>query len=232
MLTPYDWQEGIAHRAGFAESRLATGNPVLAVSLPAGILIATFRYQTNKVFEIYDRIAFSGIGQQSDLEAIRVAAIEFCHQEGYQRSEDDVTVQRLAAKLSEPVKQAFADFRVAPVVARCVFAEVNDSIETDRYMTLDYDGEFHQARRVVFVAGSSRSEDAMVDAVGKFDFAAVSLEEAEAKMAEVVLEGADPAGERRANETMPPIVFESVLMMRDGSRARRFDRRAPGEASP
>ena len=229
MLTPYDWQEGIAHRAGFAESRLATGLPVFAVSVQAGIMVCTFRYQTNKVFEVYDRIAFSGIGQQSDLEAIRVAAIEFCHQEGYRRSEDDVTVQRLAAKLSEPVKQAFADFRVAPVVARCVFAEVNDSIETDRYMTLDYDGEFHQARRVVFVAGTSAAEEAMVEVVGKFDFGAASLEESEAKMQEVVLAGADPTGERRANDAMPDVVFESVLLRRDDSRARKFDRRAPSE---
>ena len=82
MFTPYDWQEGIGHRAQYIQAKLAQGAPVIAVSIPAGILVFTYRRQSRKVYEIYDRIIFAGIGQQSDVEAVRIAALEFASKEG------------------------------------------------------------------------------------------------------------------------------------------------------
>jgi hypothetical protein len=38
-------------------------------------------------------------GQQADVEAMRVTAIEFAHQEGYARSESDATIGRVGADL-------------------------------------------------------------------------------------------------------------------------------------
>jgi len=71
MFTPYDWQEGIGNRAQYIEGKLAQGVPVLAISLSEGILIFTYRRQSRKICEIYDRLVFAAIGQQSDVEARR-----------------------------------------------------------------------------------------------------------------------------------------------------------------
>src|SRR5271170_6150411 len=103
MFTPYDWQEGIGNRAQYIEGKLATGSPVLAVSLPEGILVYTYRRQARKVYEIYDKLIFAAVGQQSDVEAIRIAALEFASREGYNRSEEDVTIQRVATGMSAPL---------------------------------------------------------------------------------------------------------------------------------
>jgi proteasome alpha subunit len=86
MYTPYDWQEGIGHRAQYIEAKLAQGAPVIGVSLDAGILFFTFRRQGRKLFEIYDRLIFGALGQQSDVESVRLAALEFCSREGFNRS--------------------------------------------------------------------------------------------------------------------------------------------------
>ena len=102
MFTPYDWQEGIGNRAQYIEGKLAQGSPVLAVSLEAGILVITYRRQVRKIFEIYDRIIYAGIGQQSDVEAIRMAALEFASKEAFNRSDEDVNGQRVATALSAP----------------------------------------------------------------------------------------------------------------------------------
>src|SRR6476661_1608987 len=110
MLTPYDWQEGIGNRAQYIEGKLAQGSPVLALSRPEGILFFTYRRQTRKIYEIYDRLILAGIGQQSDVDAIRNAALEFASREGFQRSEEDVTIQRVVNALSAPLKRAFGDF--------------------------------------------------------------------------------------------------------------------------
>lgn len=156
MLTPYDWQEGIGNRAQYIEGKLAQGTPVLAVSLADGILVFTYRRQARKIFEVYDRLIFAAIGQQSDVEALRIGAVEFAHQEGYNRSEEDVTIQRVATALSGPIKKAFSDFTSSPVVARSLFGEVGPTLEEDLYYTLDYDGDFRTSRKFAVVAGSEK----------------------------------------------------------------------------
>ena len=166
MLTPYDWQEGIGNRAQYVEAKLAQGMPVLALSIPEGVLVVTRRRQPRKVFEVYDRLLMAAIGQQSDVESLRLAAIDFAHQEGFNRSEDDVTLQRVVTALSSPVKRAFADFSSVPVVARTLFAEVGDTPEDDRYALLDYDGDFRTRGKWAYIAGGEDVKVALHDQMG------------------------------------------------------------------
>src|SRR2546423_11440604 len=123
MLTPYDWQEGIGHRAQYVENKLEQGSPVLALSIKEGILLVTYRRNARKIFEIYDRLAFAAVGQQSDIESLRVAAVDFAHQEGFNRSEQDVTIQRVVTALSGAGEKTFCEFSNSPVVVGARFAE-------------------------------------------------------------------------------------------------------------
>lgn len=168
MLTPFDWQEGIGNRAQYIESKLAQGIPALAVSLNQGILVLTYRRQTRKIYEIYDRLIFTAIGQQSDIESLRMGAVDFTHQEGYNRSEEDVTIQRVVSALSEAVKRSFSDFNSAPVVARSLFAEVGVSPDQDSYFTLDFDGDFRSSRRFAVIAGSEETNIRLSEALEEF----------------------------------------------------------------
>lgn len=226
MVTPYDWQENIGHRARFVESRLEGGVPVAAASIPEGILLATFRYQSSKIYEIYDRIAFSAIGTQSDMEQVRVAAIEFCHQEGYRRSEDDVTIQRVATHLSRPIKQAFGDPSTSPMVVRSLFVEIGDELEHDKFFAIDYDGDYSVYRDYFFLAGSREAGETMGKAVEGFDFSTAKREDALAQMREAVVKGMDPDGSKAAASEMPELVFEAVLLRRDPKWTRKFQRLA------
>ncbi len=155
MFTPYDWQEGIGNRAQYIEGKLAHGAAVLAVSLDSGILVFTYRRQAQKIFEIYDRLIFGALGQQSDIESIRLAALEFATREGFERSDQDVTIQRVIMALSAPMKRSFADFGGAPIVARSLFAEVHDTPGEDRYYMLDYDGDYSVSRNCACAVGDS-----------------------------------------------------------------------------
>jgi proteasome alpha subunit len=139
MLTPYDWQEGIGHRMSFIEGRLIAGSSILAMSIPDGVIVFSYRRHTQKIFEIYDQLVFSAIGQQSDVEALRIAALDFAHQEGFSRSERDVTIRRVVSALSAPIKRAFADFSSAPFVIRALFSEVCRTPEEDTFAILDYE---------------------------------------------------------------------------------------------
>lgn len=220
MFTPYDWQEGIGNRAQYIEAKLAQGAPVLAVSLEAGILVFTYRRQTRKIFEIYDRLIFAAVGQQSDIEAMRSAALEFASREGYNRSEEDVTIQRVATAMSAPLKRAFADFGAAPIVARSLFAEIGETPDKDVYYVLDYDGDYAITRRRAAVAPTLESGTELEKRLEELgdETADGALE----KLKEIWLKVSDPDGELGAENVLAGITPEAVLLERKTDRVSRF----------
>lgn len=217
MITPYDWQEGIGNRAQYIEGKLKQGSPVLAVSLEAGILIYTRRRQSRKIFEVYDRLAFSAIGQQSDVEALRSAAVEFAHQEGYNRSEQDVTIQRVVTALSGPVKKAFGDFSASPLVARSLFVEVNETPRDDLFYVLDYDGDYSRLQGAAAVGGTHELGDR---ALGFLQEVVAGTEPIEAakRLAEIWSSALNPDDD----EPTKDLVAEALLLERSNAREDRF----------
>ncbi len=219
MLTPYDWQEGIGNRAQYIEGKLAQGAPVLAISRPEGILILTYRRQSRKVYEIYDRLVYSGVGQQSDVEAIRNAALEFASKEGFARSEDDVTIQRVVSAMSAPLKRAFSDFASAPAIARSLFAEVGERPEDDKYFVLDYEGDYAESRERASVAGSLETGETLdrqladVPAEGDLDATIDTL-------AAIWSRATDPENDK--GDATNGLTLEVALMDRRPGRENRF----------
>lgn len=227
MFTPYDWQEGIGNRAQYIEGKLAQGSPVLAVSLEAGILVITYRRQVRKIFEIYDRIIYAGIGQQSDVEAIRMAALEFASKEAFNRSDEDVNVQRVATALSAPLKKAFSDFSSSPVVARSLFGEVGPTPGEDLYYILDYDGDYSTSRNGAIICGTRAEIEPALQKLATIEN--MSVEEAREALAAIWLSLADPDGEKGEAETTRNLTQEAVLLERSDARDNRFRLLTPEE---
>jgi len=90
MYSPYDFNQSIAHRAEYVEERLKGGSPVVGLSYDRGVLLFTVKRTQRKIFEIYDQLMYSAIGNQTDVEAVRLAAIDFAHAEGFQRGFDNL----------------------------------------------------------------------------------------------------------------------------------------------
>lgn len=214
MVTPYDWQEAIGHRAQYIESRLAVGTPVVAASIDEGILLLTYRREARKLFEIYDRLAMGSIGQQSDVEAVRVAAIEFAHREGYARSEQDVTLQRAVTAISGPMKKAFADFNSAPVVAMALFAEVGVRPEEDHYAVLEYDGDYNHFRRAAVLAATNEQRERLQKLMAGFGPEDMPVEQAMLVLEGIWRDGYDPDGAADGEDLIHGLTKESALLMR------------------
>ena len=168
MFTPYDYNEALGHRKDAIEERLREGSPVVGLAYDGGLLLLTVRRSQRKVYEIYDRQMFSAVGMQSDIENIRLAVIQQAHQEGFERSPDDVSLQRLVGfYLSPALKKAFGDqWSGVPFVIRALFAEVGRVPGTDVFYTLNYDGEFRQSSGAAVIAGSQTAEDRMLERIG------------------------------------------------------------------
>jgi proteasome alpha subunit len=222
VFTPYDWQEGIGNRAQYIEGRLAQGAPVFAVSLNQGILLFTYRRQARKIYEIYDRLVMAGIGRQTDVEAMRLSALEFASREGYSRSEEDVTIQRVANAMSAPLKRAFSDFSTAPLVARTLFAEVGPSPIEDLYQVLDYDGDFSLSRSFAVLAGTIENAGEANEKLKTVNRETSTLEEARANLREVWMSVVNPDRNQTESEVLDGLFEEAVLLERSNSRENRF----------
>jgi proteasome alpha subunit len=231
MYSPYDFNQSIAHRAEYVEERLKAGSPVVGLSYDNGVLLFTIRRGQRKVFEIYDELMYSAIGAQADVEAVRLAAIDFAHQEGFNRSPDDVSIQRLVGfVLSPAIKRAFADPMTAPNVLRAVFAEVGKTAEKDSFFVLNYDGEFTNNALFGVAAGSTSGEEAMTAELEKYEDVpnlAVALQRAAAAWEKgSATRGDDSDAEDGADNALKEALkdgqIEAAVLERDTPRESKF----------
>ena len=156
----YDWNEAIQQRNEYVEDRLKDGSPVVALSYDDGILLLTLRGAQRKIFEVYDRLIMGALGKQSDIESLRLAAVDVAHKEGFERSPDDVSIQRLVGfSLSPAIKRVYNDQQSVPLTLRAIFAEMDRTPDTDHFFVLGYDGEFEAQQRCAVAAGTPYAED-------------------------------------------------------------------------
>lgn len=164
--TLYDWNESLQQRNEYVEDRLKDGSPVVAACYDDGILMLTLRSTQRKIFDVYERLMMGALGKQSDIESLRLAAIDVAHKEGFERSPDDVSIQRLVGfSLSPAIKRVYNDQQSIPLTLRAVFAEMNRTPDDDHLFVLGYDGEFKTQSRYAVAAGTPYAEEQAEDAL-------------------------------------------------------------------
>jgi proteasome alpha subunit len=152
---PYRWIEAVANRRTYLDDQFTQGNPLLGVSFTQGILLLTFNRGTEKIYEIYDRIALGGMGHPADLEKLRYTLLDMAHVEGFQRSPSDVTGARLMKNgLAPVIKEAFEEIFKAPYIAKVLLAEVGPTQDRDHFFSINYDGMYEEQREFSLLAAS------------------------------------------------------------------------------
>jgi proteasome alpha subunit len=159
---PYRWVEAVRNRRDYLEEQLSAGSPIVALPYENGVLMATLGTGTPKLYEIYDQIAFGGIGHPADLEKLRNVVLDAAHVEGFNRSPVDVTVRRLMKFILAPmVKQAFEEVLHAPHIAKIVMAEIGIPSGKPLFFHLNYDGVFEEQGRGIVLAPTALMSERM-----------------------------------------------------------------------
>ena len=83
----------------------------------------TRRNTLRKVSEIYDRIAFAGVGRYNEFDQLRVAGVRAADLKGYQYSRDDVDARSLANQYAQILGQIFTH-EMKPMEVEILVAEV------------------------------------------------------------------------------------------------------------
>ena len=158
---PYRWLEAVANRREYVREQLKGGTPVLAASLPEGILLLGVGGGQSKVFELFDRHALAGLGHPADIEKIRQAAIDAAHVEAFTRAPEDVSLRRLVGfGLGPQLKTNFEQIFSAPYLVELLLAELGPEPGRDLFFRLHFDGSFQTQFGGAVVAASDPEAEA------------------------------------------------------------------------
>ncbi|HEY3855627.1 MAG TPA: proteasome subunit alpha [Verrucomicrobiae bacterium] len=158
---PYRWLEAVANRREYVREQLKGGSPVLAASLPDGILLLGVGSGQSKVFELFDRQALAGLGHPADIEKIRQAAIDAAHVEAFTRAPEDVSLRRLVSfGLGPQLKTNFEQIFSAPFLVELILAELATEAERDLLFRLHFDGSYKMQFGGVLMAASEPEPEA------------------------------------------------------------------------
>jgi len=128
-------------RADYARKGIARGRAMVAVRYEDGIaLVAENPSNTlRKISEIYDRIAFAGVGKYNEFDQLRVAGVRAADLKGFQYSRDDVDARSLANQYAQILGQVFTH-EMKPMEVEILVAEVGDDGAADQLFHILYDG--------------------------------------------------------------------------------------------
>ncbi len=95
-------------KAEFARKGIARGKSIVTMEYDSGILmVAENPLRLQKLGEIYDRIAFAGVGKFSEFDRLRKMGVQWADVEGYRFSRDDVRAKALANLYSQALGEEF-----------------------------------------------------------------------------------------------------------------------------
>ena len=128
-------------RADYARKGIARGRSLVAIICVEGVLICAENPSNTlrKVSEIYDRIAFGGVGKYNEFDQLRIAGIRHADLKGYSFSREDVDARSLANQYAQILGQIFTH-EMKPMEVELLVAEVGADPSADQLFHILYDG--------------------------------------------------------------------------------------------
>lgn len=145
-------------RADYAQKGIARGRSLVAIECADGILICAENPSRNlrKVSEIYDRIAFAGVGKYNEYDQLRIAGVRHADLKGFNYSRDDVDAQALANQYAQILGQVFTH-DAKPMEVEILVAEVGVEHEGDRLFHIRYDGSVSDENLMTVLGGDAEA---------------------------------------------------------------------------
>lgn len=167
MTVPYyvPPEQLMKDRAEFARKGIARGRSIVALEYADGILLMAENPSgaLYKIGEIYDRIAFAGVGKYNEFEALRVAGVRHADLKGYAYAREDVTAKGLANAYSQSLGHIFTQ-EVKPYEVEIMVAEVGRLPADNRLFRVTYDGTLYDERHFCAIGGQDEQLNSLLEA--------------------------------------------------------------------
>jgi proteasome alpha subunit len=145
-------------RADYARKGIARGRSAAALLYADGICIAAENTSATlrKVSEIYDRIAFAGVGKYNEFDQLRIAGVRHADMKGYSFSREDVDARSLANAYAQMLGQIFTH-EMKPMEVEILVAEVGETSDDDQIFHILYDGSVVDEDRFTAIGGDAEA---------------------------------------------------------------------------
>jgi len=145
-------------RADYARKGIARGRSLVAFRYDDGIAIVAENTSNTlrKVSEIYDRIAFAGVGRYNEFDQLRIAGVRHADMKGYAFSREDVDARSLANAYAQSLGQVFTH-EMKPMEVEILVAEIGDDPAGDELFHILYDGSVVDEDRFSVLGGEAEA---------------------------------------------------------------------------
>ena len=162
MSTPYyvPPEQFMKDRADFARKGIARGRALVALQYDNGIALVSENPSStlHKISEIYDRIAFAGVGKYNEFDQLRVAGVRAADIKGYQFSRQDVDARSLTNQYAQILSQVFSE-APKPMEVELLIAEIGAEKSGDRLFHVMYDGTVLDEHNFSVLGGDTQAVD-------------------------------------------------------------------------
>ena len=144
-------------KAEYARKGISRGRSIVTLEYRDGILLVAENPSTllHKISEIYDRIAFAGVGRYNEFENLRIAGIRHADIKGYSYSRGDVSAKSLANAYSQALGNIFTQ-DIKPFEVEVLVVEVGDNNGTkNEIYHILYDGTIEDEKNYAAMGGQS-----------------------------------------------------------------------------
>jgi proteasome alpha subunit len=158
-------------RSDFAHKGIARGKSVVGLEYAEGILFLAENPSAtlHKISEIYDRIAFAGVGKYSEFEELRIAGVRLADMRGYSYDREDVRAKDLANAYSQALSTIFTQ-QMKPYEVEILVAEVADDGRPNEVYHILFDGTVTDEHGSVAIGGHAETLDAAVSEAYREDW--------------------------------------------------------------
>ena len=208
-------------RSEYARKGIARGRSVIGMEYKDGLLFVAENPSStlHKISEIYDRIAFAGVGKYSEFEDLRIAGIRLADLRGYSYGREDVSAKALANAYSQSLSAIFTQ-QMKPYEVELLVAQVGETPEDNEIFHVLFDGSVTDEHGFVGIGGSS---DELTDHLREGYQADWDLADAVRAAVGALADG----GSRH----IPAEDIEAAALERDSHRRRKFRRLSDDEVS-
>jgi proteasome alpha subunit len=150
-VSPEQWYQD---KAEYARKGIARGRPIVALEYDTGIvMMAENRSATlRKISEIYDRIAFGGVGKLDEYETLRKSGVRYADMRGYSFSREDVAGKSLANEYSNVLGSIFTR-EMKPLEVEILVVEIKET--GSALYQIRYDGSMSDMTHWATIGGDA-----------------------------------------------------------------------------
>ena len=144
----------IKDRSEYARKGIARGRSVVALEIDMGLLFLAENPSAtlHKISEIYDRIAFAGVGRYSEFEDLRISGVRLADLRGYSYGREDVTAKTIANAYAQALSTIFTQ-QLKPFEVEILVGQVGESPGENEVYHILFDGSVTDEKGYVAMGG-------------------------------------------------------------------------------